>query len=63
MYSGKKKQKEKFWLRDIAAVEMFFSTGARVYEISNLTRESVDLNLGVIRKIYSDFRAVCLENS
>lgn len=49
MYSGKGKQKEKFWLRDIAVVEVFFSTGARVYEISNLKRESVDLVSGVIR--------------
>ena len=36
-------------LRDIAVVEMFFATGARVYEISNLRSDSINLNSGLIR--------------
>lgn len=36
------------WLRDIAVVEMFFATGARVYEISNIKYECIDLQSGLI---------------
>ena len=36
------------WRRDIAIVEMFFATGARVYEISNIRTECVDLQSGLI---------------
>lgn len=39
----------KYWLRDIAVIEILFATGARVYEISNIKVESVDLNTGLIR--------------
>ena len=39
----------KYKLRDIAVVEVFFATGARVYEISNIRKECVDLNSGLIR--------------
>lgn len=46
---SKKKNKEKYWLRDIAVVEVLFATGARVYEISNIKRECVDLDSGLIR--------------
>lgn len=42
-------RKERYWLRDIAVIEVFFATGARVYEISNIRRECVDLQSGVIR--------------
>lgn len=44
-----KNKKDKFLLRDIAIVEMFFATGARVYEISNIRWDCVDLNSGLIR--------------
>lgn len=37
------------WLRDIALVETFFATGARVYEISNIRKECINLNSGLIR--------------
>lgn len=37
------------WLRDIAVVEMFFATGARVYEISNIRKKCVDLETGLLR--------------
>lgn len=36
-------------LRDISIIEMFFATGARVYEISNLCVDCVDLYSGTIR--------------
>lgn len=39
----------KYWLRDVAVVEMFFATGARVYEISNITMDCIDLSSGIIR--------------
>lgn len=35
--------------RDLAVVELFFATGARVYEVSNLKSQDVDLDSGVIR--------------
>lgn len=37
------------WLRDIVVVEVFFATGARVYEISNIHADCVDLDSGLIR--------------
>ena len=36
-------------LRDIAVVEMLFSTGARVYEISNIAADCIDMDSGLIR--------------
>lgn len=39
----------KFWLRDITVIETLFATGARVYEISNIKEDSVNLNTGLIR--------------
>lgn len=39
----------KYQLRDIAVVEVLFATGARVYEISNIREDSVNLNSGQIR--------------
>lgn len=36
-------------LRDIAVVEVFFATGARVYEVANIKRENIDLESGTIR--------------
>lgn len=39
----------KYRLRDVAVVEVFFATGARVYEISNIQADSVNLNTGLIR--------------
>lgn len=51
MYGNRKNDRggEKFWLRDIAVVEVFFATGARVYEISNIRADSINLNSGLIR--------------
>lgn len=39
----------KYILRDISVIGMFFTTGARVYEVSNLTVDSVNLTSGLIR--------------
>lgn len=39
----------RYWLRDIAIVEVIFGTGARVYEISNIREECVNLNTGLIK--------------
>lgn len=39
----------KYKLRDIAVTEVFFATGARVYEISNIRADSINLYSGVIR--------------
>lgn len=39
----------KYILRDIAVVEVFFATGARVYEISNIREDCINLNTGLIR--------------
>lgn len=43
------KAERKYWLRDIAVVETFFATGARVYEISNIRSDCINLNSGLIR--------------
>lgn len=39
----------KYRLRDVAVIEVFFATGARVYEISNIRVENINLNTGLIR--------------
>ena len=38
------KASRKFMLRDVAVIEVFFATGARVYEISNIRDDSINLN-------------------
>ena len=43
------KASRKFMLRDVAVIEVFFATGARVYEISNIRDDSINLNTGLIR--------------
>ena len=35
--------------RDLSVIEMFFATGARVYEISNLKIQNMDLDNGIIK--------------
>lgn len=39
----------KYRLRDVAVIEVFFATGARVYEISNIRTDCVNLNSGLIK--------------
>lgn len=43
------KASRKFMLRDVAVIEVFFATGARVYEISNIRDDSINMNTGLIR--------------
>ena len=43
------KASRKFMLRDVAVIEVFFATGARVYEISNIRDDGINLNTGLIR--------------
>ncbi len=52
---------DKFWLRDIAVVEMFFAIGARVYEISNIHADCVDLNSGLIRIMGKGGKERCVQ--
>lgn len=50
MYSyGRKIGEDKYWLRDMAVVEVLFAIGARVYEISNMKADCIDLQSGLIR--------------
>lgn len=47
-FMKEKKGKDDIY-RDVAVVEVFFATGIRVYELSNLKEQDVDLNNGIIR--------------
>lgn len=52
MYSCQRrisKAENQYLLRDIAIVEVFFATGARVYEVSNIRVNCIDLKSGLIR--------------
>ena len=46
--SAERVKNHSLWLRDIAVIETFFATGARVYEISNIKNECIDLKSGLI---------------
>ncbi len=39
----------RYWLRDMAIVEMLFATGARVYEVSNIKADCINIDSGLIR--------------
>lgn len=43
-----KSEAKRFVLRDICVIELFFATGMRVYELSNLRTENINLHTGVI---------------
>lgn len=53
MYSQKSVEntdwKKKLLNRDIAVVEILFSTGIRISELCNLTQKSIDLEQGIFR--------------
>lgn len=51
----------KFWLRDMAVVEVFFAIGARVYEISNIRADCVELNSGLIRIMGKGGKERCVQ--
>ena len=38
-----------YLLRDVAVIEVFFAIGARVYEVSNIRADSINLNSGLIQ--------------
>lgn len=44
-----KKPSFKYIVRDVAIIEVLFATGARVYEVSNIRADSINLNTGLIR--------------
>lgn len=47
--SGKISSNNKYWLRDMAIVEVLFATGVRVYELSNIKADCININSGLIR--------------
>ena len=47
--------------RDLTIVEIFFATGARVYEISNLKRHDIDLDNGIIRIFGKGSKERCVQ--
>ncbi len=47
--NGKIAKDDKYWLRDLAIVEVLFATGMRVYEASNIKADCVDIDSGLIR--------------
>lgn len=47
--SENKASSSKYRLRDVAVIEVLFATGARVYEVSNIREDSINLNTGLIR--------------
>ena len=50
MYTVMKQSGQKATIyRDLSVIEMFFATGARVYEISNLKIQDIDLDNGIIK--------------
>lgn len=57
------KASRKFMLRDVAVIEVFFATGARVYEISNIRDDSINLNTGLIRLMGKGGKERCVQIS
>ena len=52
IHSCKRRNNEKaykYWLRDVAVIEVLFATGARVYEVSNIRLDCINLNTGLIK--------------
>lgn len=52
LYMNVKEQghkEDKYRIRDLAVVETFFATGARVYEISNIRTHCIDLDSGILK--------------
>lgn len=47
--------------RDLSIVELFFATGARVYEISHLQRQDIDLESGVIKIMGKGGKERCVQ--
>lgn len=47
--------------RDLSVVELFFATGVRVYELSNLKKQNVDLSSGIIMIMGKGSRERCVQ--
>lgn len=45
----KNRRNSSYLLRDTAIIEVLFATGARVYEVSNIQADCIDINSGLIR--------------
>ena len=56
-----RKERDDVVLRDIAVVEVFFATGARVYEVSNIKLENVNLKSGTIRFMGKGGKERCVQ--
>lgn len=62
MYGALKEAKSKSrLLRDLSIVELFFATGARVYEISNLRDQDIDLDSGTVRIMGKGGKERCVQ--
>lgn len=54
-------KKYKYWLRDLAVIEILFATGARVYEISNIRTDCINLNTGHINIMGKGGKERCVQ--
>lgn len=62
MYAIMDHSEKKFTIyRDLTIVEIFFATGARVCEISNLKRQDIDLDNGIIRIFGKGSKERCVQ--
>ena len=48
-------------LRDIAVIELLFATGARVYEVSNIKADCIDLSSGQVRFMGKGSKERCVQ--
>ena len=61
MYRQKAESKASGLVRDLAVIEILFATGARIYELTNLTMQDIDLDNGSIRLFGKGSRERCVQ--
>ncbi len=61
MYRQKAESKAPSLVRDLAVIEILFATGARIYELTNLTMQDIDLDNGSIRLFGKGSRERCVQ--
>lgn len=61
MYRQKAESKASGLVRDLAVIEILFATGARIYELTNLTMLDIDLGNGSIRLFGKGSRERCVQ--
>ena len=61
MYRQKAESKAPSLVRDLAVIEILFATGARIYELTNLTMLDIDLGNGSIRLFGKGSRERCVQ--